>query len=475
MTNRCARVILTLCIALLPALGAAASRQVDEKLFEKDAVKKHVEKEAPVRGRTVSVRSAVSNMVVEPGTGDQVQVSADLRFWSSDDEMMATVRDEFDVEIAESGSRLEITVELPRRSEKGFFSRLFPDRSVRYSIDLWVKVPASVPVEIGNSYGAVTARGLDGPLQIANTSGDITVEHAGGPVVLDGRYGNVQVSDISGDLRAATSSGAITASRLGGSAVIGSSYGDVQVESVSGDLTVSTSSGNVTAAGVKRNAQLTTSYGEARAERIDGNLVIEAQSGESHVSGVTGSLRVAGSYGDVIVEHVGGPAEITTATGSVTASDIKGDLSIRCSYGNARVRDVDGRLRVTASSTTVQAESIRGPVDVETTYGSVDLNGITGAITVVNQSGGVTVRGLSGAALGAEHRVQTSYADIDFTWPAAQSVSFSLESTYGRVESRIPGTLRESGSRKILEGSQGGSKARVTLVSQSGSVLLRSE
>ena len=159
----------------------------------------------------------------------------------------------------------------------------------------------------------------------------------------------------------------------------------------------------------------------------------------------------------------------------MTASDIKGGLSIRCSYGNARVRDVDGRLGVTASSTTVQAESIRGPVDVETTYGSVDLNGITGAITVVNQSGSVTVRGLSGAALGAEHRVQTSYADIDFTWPAAQSVSFSLESTYGRVESRIPGTLRESGSRKILEGSQGGSKARVTLVSQSGSVLLRSE
>ena len=148
---------------------------------------------------------------------------------------------------------------------------------------------------------------------------------------------------------------------------------------------------------------------------------------------------------------------------------------MRSSYGNARVRDVNGRLRVTASSTTVQAESIRGPVDIETNYGSVDLNGVTGAITVVNQSGGVTVRGLSGAALEAEHRVQTSYADIDFTWPAAQSVSFSLESTYGRIESRIPGTLRESGSRKILEASNAGSKARITLVSQSGSVLLKSE
>ena len=112
---------------------------------------------------------------------------------------------------------------------------------------------------------------------------------------------------------------------------------------------------------------------------------------------------------------------------------------------------------------------------METSYGGVSLRGVGGAVAVRNQSGAVSVRGLSGEALRGQHQIETSYADIDFSWPASQRIDFRLESTYGQIRSGIPGTLRENGSRRTMEGGPGGSPARLTLVAKAGSVRLETE
>ena len=62
------------------------------------------------------------------------------------------------------------------------------------------------------------------------------------------------------------------------------------------------------------------------------------------------------------------------------------------------------------------------------------------------------MRGLRGAAIEAEHRIETSYDNIDFTWPAGRGLEFKLESTYGKIRSRLPGTLREIGPYKFTPG-----------------------
>ena len=87
----------------------------------------------------------------------------------------------------------------------------------------------------------------------------------------------------------------------------------------------------------------------------------------------------------------------------------------------------------------------------------------------------MTVRGLSGDALSGAHLIETSHADIEFRWPEDHGVSFRLESTYGRIDTSFPGTFRESGSRKSLEGTQGSGAARVVLVSKNGNVTLSPE
>ena len=110
-----------------------------------------------------------------------------------------------------------------------------------------------------------------------------------------------------------------------------------------------------------------------------------------------------------------------------------------------------------------------------TTYGGIKLDGVGGAVTVRNQSGRVEVRGLSGAALAAEHRVETTYDEIVFAWPAgAATPRFSLECSYCSLKTDFEATVRDVGSRWYAE-APGSSAAAVTLAAQSGSISLRKE
>jgi DUF4097 and DUF4098 domain-containing protein YvlB len=111
---------------------------------------------------------------------------------------------------------------------------------------------------------------------------------------------------------------------------------------------------------------------------------------------------------------------------------------------------------------------------VRTSYDAVELRGVGGAVTVINQSGAVSVSGLTGAALSAYHTIETSYADIAVDFPAAAAApSFELETTYGRITSDFDGAREERGSRQMMlgEGEEGG--ATLSLTARNGNISLR--
>lgn len=115
-------------------------------------------------------------------------------------------------------------------------------------------------------------------------------------------------------------------------------------------------------------------------------------------------------------------------------------------------------------------------MDISTSYAGVILEGVGGAVDVRNQSGRVEVSGLTGKALAAQHRVETSYADVDFAWPGVASMAFDIECTYGSINSEFPAVSRERGSRSYAEGRVGqetSSAAALTISARNGSVNLR--
>ena len=464
------------CLAPLASLVAAMllASPAGSETIHKDAVRRQVERQVAGRGRPVNVESAASEVRVSAGSGDQVQVTAALEFWSNDKEYMTRVQERFDVELAEASDGIRIRAKLPDRPAAGGLRRLLGDIEVSYSIALNLTVPRGTPLKVSNSFGDVAIQGVGGPVQAHNQSGKISLEGAKGSVSLEGSFGDISARSIEGDLNASSTSGAIAASGVSGAANLASSYGDVQVEDVRGRLAVATTSGSVTVTRVGPST-LATSYGDVTAESVGGDLTIAVTSGHSRVTDVAGRLKLESSYGDVAVERLGGSAEIATTSGGVTAIDLRGDLVVRCSFGSVRARNIGGGMRVTASSTPVEAEMIGGPVNVETTFGGVRLTDVRGAVTVQDQSGSVTVQGLSGAALEAQHHVETSFGDIDFHWPKGRAVSYKLEGTFGWIQSDLPGNVREISSRRILEGRQGAGGASLSLVTQSGNIDLKSQ
>jgi DUF4097 and DUF4098 domain-containing protein YvlB len=399
-------------------------------------IHKRVEREAEVRGRTVSISTAVSNLTVGAGTDDRLRVTAKLDFWSSVDEWNERAETEFDVQLKELADRIDISIEMPDFDSSG-------RRRVKteYDVKLSITLPRSTLLEIENRYGDVT----------------------------------VEVNGVGGRLEVKTSSGGVEVSDVKGDAKITNSYADVTAERIGGRLDVATKSGGIVAREVGREAELSSSYGSVEASRIGGNLRVVSSSGPSKISDVEGSLELTGSYADAIVERIAGPAEISIKNGGVTADDIKGNLTISCSYGTVRASRVEGALSVNSSGTGVQAKQIAGAVDVETTYAGVAVVGAGGAVTVRNENGAIRVKGLFGEALTATHNLETTYADVDFRWPEGSGLAYRLESSYGHLECDFPGTLEDRGSRLTLDGSTGDSAASVSLKSKSGSVRLRGE
>lgn len=415
-------------ILALPSPAGAAPQQGATRT-------KDLSRTLPVRGRAVAIDGYGMELRVEPATGDEAAVAARLEYWSSSQEWMRAVAENYDVEIRESAGRVEIDFpEMSSRDGGGWLRRLLADESRSWSIEVTLTVPAGTALEIDNRYGSV---------KVAGVGGDLTVHSASGPVEVDGSahtrientYAPVRVSGVTGDVQAEVGSGALT------------------IRNVTGDVR-------------SRNT-----YARATIEDVSGRVDHETSSGEVAIRRVAGSVRVVGSYGSMEIEDVG-DAELRNGSGAVTVNGARGDVRIANSYAPVRARRVAGSLVVDSSSASVQAEDVGGDVEIVTSYDGVQVRGIGGALSVRNGSGRVSAEGFRDAALTASHVIETSYAGIDVVWPAGAPVDVTAECSYGEISTDLGGAIATSGARQTLRlEAQGG--ARLRLVSSSGAVRIR--
>ena len=495
---------LTLAVALSLAQSAAFAAALPAS-----SRTKVIDKTVALDGRSVRLDSNAADVEVVASAGQSATLHLELEYWSSNDEWMETVEREFDVDVEEFGGEVIFRQRnLNRLREEGWFKRLFGGNRVSYSIEIRLAVPVGTELEIENRYGKVSVADIGGPLAIDNNSGVVDVRGAAGRVEIENRYAKVAVTDSSGALDLQVNSGTVEVDRFDGSARVSNRYAEVRIEDVSGDLDLesgsgrlsvesiggsaeisgsyaaaevsgiggaldlSVSSGDVTVERVAERVEIRSSYGKTSVGDVGGDLVVRSTSGAVAVFGVRGSAKIGNSYGEVRVENVDGDADVNNQSGGVTMAGIGGLASIVSSYDAVRVRGAGG-LEVSSKSAGVTGTDIRGGADVTTSYAGVRLDGVAGPVSVRNNSGRVEVTGLSGAALESDHRVETTYAEIVFEWPASGPVpGFDLDCSYCSLESDFPATYDKSGSRRSATG-EGSGPGGVTLSSTSGSVFLR--
>jgi len=261
-------------------------------------------------GKTLKIENSAGNVKVVGGF-DVGSVTATAKFRGATIEEARAKAEAYTLIIEESDHIVEIRQ---------------PDVN-GLTVDVEVQLPGHASVEIkaesgdihmvdtkggcrieGRS-GNVTLRGLDGIVEVATSSGNISVEEtAGASLTIENKSGNIRASRTKGNIKARTASGDIAVTSSSGKVIsIETASGNVTVdleEAISGTLNVRTVNGDAHVAipdGSDCRVSLSTLRGdvhsglpledEARAEsRITGRL--GSGSGTLDVSAVTGNITL---------------------------------------------------------------------------------------------------------------------------------------------------------------------------------------
>lgn len=105
-------------------------------------------------------------------------------------------------------------------------------------IDLAVRVPKSLALEIDDSSGDMVVEDVAADVVIDDSSGDIRVARLGGRLEIDDSSGDIDVHDVAGDLAIDDGSGDIKVLKVGGSVRVDDGSGDITIDGVGGDVLI---------------------------------------------------------------------------------------------------------------------------------------------------------------------------------------------------------------------------------------------
>lgn len=207
----------------------------------------------------IEIRARAGDLRVE-GSDGATEVRVKGKACASSDSLLEEVQ----IKIERAGSTLRVIAEVPESS--GWRQAA--------ALDLEIDVPAGVPVDVDDSSGDVSLRGVtlgrvddgSGDLYARDTSGTVDLDDGSGDVRFQGHRGDVTVEDGSGDVRLTEIEGSIRV-RSDGS-------GDLEMETVSGSVEVeSDGSGDIFAAQVAGDFRVRSAgSGEVRHRDVAGRV-----------------------------------------------------------------------------------------------------------------------------------------------------------------------------------------------------------
>lgn len=310
----------------------------------------------PANGR-VAIWNLVGAARIEQGTSTEVKVALTPR--GADAERMITRTglidgeqtlriyypvDEIRPADADRGSRSRSSSTFRMRDDGRFGGNWNGGRRMKVwsgadfeaAVDLVIRVPANVALDLHVAVGNVTATGVTRGLDIDTHSGSVQTADTRGPLDIDTGSGEVEVRTHAGDLRVDTGSG------------------DVDVSDVTGARLISldTGSGSILLDGCVATESLKVDTGSGRivATQIEApEMDLDTGSGSVEVAptAAAGSLHVDTGSGSVtLIAPTNFSAELEISAGS---GGIRSDLPLqgtRRSEGELSARIGEGRSKV---------------------------------------------------------------------------------------------------------------------------------
>lgn len=266
-------------ILLLALAPAFASADTDCKFIA------HRDFDVDAAGlKDIAFRLGSSDLVVE-GVPGLARVEVRGRACASEEAWLADLK----VDQQRSGDRLTLTPQQGRVTNWHWFESSYA------SIDLEVRVPASMAIDIKASSGDSRVRNV-AALAYDGSSGDLIVDGIAGLLALELSSGDVQARDVgSADVRS-VSSGDLTLRDVRGDVQVGRvGSGDLALDNVGGGVTIgNVGSGDVTLRHVERDIHVDSlGSGDIEVADVGGDFTLQRKgSGEVQQHGVRGKVDV---------------------------------------------------------------------------------------------------------------------------------------------------------------------------------------
>jgi hypothetical protein len=173
------------------------------------------------------VDATAGDLVIEGVEGlMEIQVSAKIH---GDNIEVSDYR----LELSKQGTQGILVVDI----DQGYFSN--------NRIDILVKVPAQLSLEVFDSSGDIDIESMKGGLTVEDSSGDLDIRDIVGNVEVEDRSGDLSITMVDGQVSLNDRSGDLEVSQVNGNVVVDDRSGDIEIRDIKGTVTVNDSSGDI--------------------------------------------------------------------------------------------------------------------------------------------------------------------------------------------------------------------------------------
>lgn len=297
--------LLIMFLLVLPRMATAQDWDRDEAY--------RVENFSLSGGGSLEVETSGGHIQVEGSNGDEVRVEMYVTRRGENLLPEDTDLEDFDITIAQSGSRITASAEGSRSDDWRFW------RNNNLSISFVVYTPHDMQSTLRTSGGHITVRGLNGRQEVRTSGGHLELTDLMGEVEARTSGGHIEIARFEGTMSARTSGGHISAEDADGAIDLHTSGGHIELADVGGTVEARTSGGSIEAdlSSITESVDLRTSGGHITIT-VPGdrgyNLALRGSRVRSQLSNFSGEVERDQIDGSI---NGGGP-QITARTSGGT-------------------------------------------------------------------------------------------------------------------------------------------------------------
>jgi len=200
---------------------------------------------------------------------EQIEVKAILHVKGIAESDLPSFKKEYvTLKLDKVGSKAVLTAEI----ESGFsLATLFGSHDAR--IDLEIRLPRRLALDVEDGSGDMDIRSIGGDLQLDDGSGDIRLEGVDGTVEIDDGSGDMFLSGLKGKVRIDDGSGGIELKNVGGDVSVEDGSGEIEIYDVKGSVEIDDGSGDIIIDGVENDVTIEEDgSGDVRIRNVKGKV-----------------------------------------------------------------------------------------------------------------------------------------------------------------------------------------------------------